>query len=100
MSEEEFANLAYQLRLFPKAVRKFAHPGGEDVSSFFLEFHRMRDAKLTMSRLQLLRRRWRIGANTPFFGFLRMADLRFEDDAKFADEDSAADSDLDEPIDY
>ncbi|CBZ53267.1 conserved hypothetical protein [Neospora caninum Liverpool] len=76
VSEEEFANLAYQLRLFPKAVRKFAHPGGEDVSSFFLEFHRMRDAKLTM------------------------ADLRFEDDAKFADEDSAADSDLDEPIDY
>ncbi|PFH33107.1 hypothetical protein BESB_083060 [Besnoitia besnoiti] len=100
VSEEEFANLAYQLRLFPKAVRKFAHPGGEDVSSFFLEFHRMRDAKLTMSRLQLLRRRWRIGANTPFFGFVRMADLRFEDDTKFADEDSAADSDLDEPIDY
>ncbi|KFH17600.1 hypothetical protein TGMAS_412910, partial [Toxoplasma gondii MAS] len=28
------------------------------------------------------------------------ADLRFEDDVKFADEDSAADSDLDEPIDY
>ncbi|EPT29071.1 hypothetical protein TGME49_229740 [Toxoplasma gondii ME49] len=100
VSEEEFKNLAYQLRLFPKAVRKFSHPGGEDVSSFFLEFHRMRDAKLTMSRLQLLRRRWRIGANTPFFGFLRMADLRFEDDVKFADEDSAADSDLDEPIDY
>ncbi|OEH78189.1 hypothetical protein cyc_08066 [Cyclospora cayetanensis] len=75
VTEEEFRGLLRQLRIFPSGIVRL-HMEGWEESGFFLQFDRMRDVKLVM------------------------VDIHFEDEQIYADEDEAADSDLDEPIDY
>ncbi|KAL8445039.1 hypothetical protein Emed_005891 [Eimeria media] len=99
LTETEFLSLLRQLRIFPSSVFRFQQKGAEE-TGFFLQFDRMKDVKIVISRLQLLKRRWKVSPNTVFFALPRRVDLHFEDDVIYADEDEAADSDLDEPIDY
>ena len=86
-----------KLAIFPnKIVKVNGGSGGE----FLLRFDRMKNAKLVFSRLNRLKRRWRIPQHTAFFAYPVKADLHFQDDDKHADEASDCDSDLDEPVMY
>ena len=60
----------------------------------------MKNTKLVFSRLNRLKKRWRIGSNIPFFAYPVRADIHYKGDAKHADEASDCDSDLDEPVMY
>ena len=86
-----------KLAVFPNKIIKLnAASGGE----FLLRFDRMKNAKLVFSRLNRLKRRWRIPAHVPFFAYPLRADVHFAGDAVHADEASDCDSDLDEPVMY
>jgi len=99
MGEEEFLNLMNQLGFFPlQAIR---HDILVDSSSaFFVQFEGMERTKRAMSRLRKLKWRWRIKREVPFFAYPRRIDVHREDDDGYADEDSAEDSELDEPVHY
>ncbi|CDJ68773.1 hypothetical protein, conserved [Eimeria necatrix] len=70
VTETEFRGLLQQLKIFPAAVLRLQLEGWKE-TGFFLQFDRMRDVKLVMSRLQLLRRRWRLHPHAVFFALPR-----------------------------
>lgn len=102
MTADEFLQVMNQLQFYPtKAVR---HPiAADQSSSFFMRFEQMEGwsgAKRAMSRLRKLKWRWRIKRETPFFAYPRRVDIHRADESRYEDEDSAADSDIDEPVHY
>ena len=97
LDESQMATVLNKMSIFPNKIVKV--PGGSG-GEFFLRFDRMKNTKLVFSRLNRLKRRWRIGSNIPFFAYPVRADIHFEGDAKHADEASDCDSDLDEPVMY
>jgi len=99
MGTEEFMALMSQLKFYPlKAVRH--HIAADNCSAFFMQFEGMERTKRAMSRLRRLKWRWRIKRETPFFAYPRRIDVHRECEDTYADEDSAADSDIEEPIHY
>ena len=97
LDESQMATVLNKMAIYPNKIVKV--PGGSG-GEFFLRFDRMKNTKLVFSRLNRLKRRWRIGSNIPFFAYPVRADIHFEGDAKHADEASDCDSDLDEPVMY
>mmetsp|Transcript_72745 Transcript_72745/g.168601 ORF Transcript_72745/g.168601 Transcript_72745/m.168601 type:complete len:394 (+) Transcript_72745:62-1243(+) len=99
MGEEEFLNLMTQLKFHPlRAVKHFV--AADECSAFFMQFEGMERTKRAMGRLRKLKWRWRMKREVPFFAYPRRIDVHRADDETFADEDSAADSDIDEPVHY
>ena len=97
LDETQMRGVLDKLAIYPnKIVKVNGGVGGE----FLLRFDRMKNTKLVFSRLQRLKRRWRIGSNVPFFAYPVRADLHFEHDTVHADEESDCDDDLDEPVMY
>ena len=97
LDESQMATVLHKMAIYPNKIVKV--PGGSG-GEFFLRFDRMKNTKLVFSRLNRLKRRWRIGSNIPFFAYPVRADIHFEGDIKHADEASDCDSDLDEPVMY
>lgn len=99
MTEEEFLSVMYQMKFTPsRAIRQ---PIAADKSSaFFMQFENMAMTKRAMTRLRRLKRRWRMKDATPFFAYPRRIDIHRLSEDQYEDEDSAADSELDEPIEY
>mmetsp|Transcript_59808 Transcript_59808/g.129566 ORF Transcript_59808/g.129566 Transcript_59808/m.129566 type:complete len:398 (-) Transcript_59808:71-1264(-) len=99
MTVEEFLLLMNQMSFFPrKAVR---HPIQADSSSaFFMQFDSMFWTKHAMRRLRRLKWRWRMRQSITFFAYPRRIDIHRAHEDRYDDEDSAADSDIDEPVDY
>merc|ERR1712216_200947 len=96
MTEDEFQSAMQQLEFYPARVVKHDIEADNSVA-FFCDFNHMRLTKQAMMRLNKLKRRWRIKRETPFFAYPRMLDVHWKDETKYDDEDSAADSDIDEP---
>lgn len=99
MGTEEFMAVLSQLQFQP--VRAVRHPIQADNSSaFFVEFEGMERTKRAMGRLRKLKWRWRMKREMPFFAYPRRIDVHRMGDERQEDEDSADDSDIDEPIHY
>lgn len=99
MNEEEFLALMNQLKFYPvRAVRLFLT--ADSSSAFFVQFEGMERTKRAMARLRKLKWRWRIKREVPFFAYPRRIDIHRECEEAYADEDSAADSDIEEPVHY
>lgn len=99
MQEEEFLALMNQMDFFPlQAVRH--HIAADSSSAFFVQFEGMERTKRAMARLRKLKWRWRIKREVPFFAYPRRIDVHREHEDRYDDEDSAADSDIDEPVQY
>lgn len=97
LDEVQMATVLNKMAIFPnKIVKVQGGSGGE----FLLRFDRMKNTKLVFTRLNRLKKRWRIASNIPFFAYPIRADIHFEGDVKHADEADDCDSDLDEPIMY
>jgi len=99
MNTEEFMAVMNQMQFRPlRAVRQ---PMSADQSSaFFVEFEGMERTKKAMVRFRRLKWRWRMKGRMPFFAYPRRIDIHRACEDVHEDEDSAADSDLDEPIHY
>lgn len=95
---EDFKSLLWELKIYPKTITRFETFTGQN--SFFLEFDRMKDAKLVMSRLQRIKKIWKLPQADAFFAFPRTADVIWACEHITDAEDSAADTDLDEPVEY
>jgi len=99
MNVDEFSAVMTQMKFRP--LRVVRHPIPSDQSSaFFVELEGMQRTKKAMVRLRRLKWRWRMKQETPFFAYPRRIDVHRACEEKFEDEDSAADSDIDEPIHY
>lgn len=97
LDEIQMRSVLNKLAVFPnKIVKVKGGNGGE----FLLRFDRMKNAKLVFTRLNRLKRRWRIPSQIPFFAYPVKADVHFQGDSVHADEASDSDSDLDEPVMY
>lgn len=99
MSTEEFMAVMNQMQFRPvHAVRH--HMTADSSSAFFVQFDNMVCTKKAMVRLRRLKWRWRMKGSIPFFAYPRRVDIHRLDEDVHEDEDSAADSDIDEPIHY
>jgi hypothetical protein len=104
LSESQLQQVLNKLAIYPNKIVKVTSTtdaqSGDSSGSFLLRFDRMKNTKLVFSRLQRLKRRWRIGTHVPFFAYPVRADIHFAGDHVHADEQSDCDSDLDEPVMY
>ena len=99
LDAEQMRTVLTKMAIFPHKIESVnGGSGGE----FLLKFDRMKNAKLVFTRLNRLKRRWRIPGHTPFFAYPVRADIHFADETEkgHADEASDCDSDLDEPVMY
>lgn len=99
MGTDEFAALVGQMQLRPVRVEKI-HVEADSSSGFFVLFSDTDRAKRAIVKLRRLQHRWRIKRETPFVAYPRRVDIHREDEARYEDEDSAEDSDLEEPVHY
>jgi len=99
MTVDDFMGVMHQMRFRP--LRAVRHPVPSDQSSaFFVQFEGMQRTKKAMMRLRRLKWRWRMKKETPFFAYPRRVDVHRACEEQHEDEESAADSDIDEPIHY
>jgi len=99
MTEDEFLAVMYQMKFTPSAAVR--HPISADKSSaFFMQFENMAKTKKAMTQLRRLKRRWRMKDATPFFAYPRRIDIHRLSEDQHDDDDSAADSEIDEPVEY
>lgn len=98
LDESQMAQVLHKMAIYPNKVVKVASGGvgGE----FLLRFDRMKNTKLVFTRLNRLKRRWRIPSNTPFFAYPVRADIHYSGDTVHEDQRDDCDSDLDEPVMY
>jgi hypothetical protein len=99
MDAEEFQAVMAQMHIRPVWVHRFPIEA-DNSSSFFMRFNDMRFTKRTMKSLRRIRRRWRLKPEIPFFAYPRRIDVHRADEEVYEDEDSASDSDIDEPVHY
>ena len=97
LDETQMAAVLNKMAIYPNKILKVTGGSGGE---FLLRFDRMKNTKLVFTRLNRLKRRWRIASNIPFFAYPVKADIHFEGDVQHADEAEDCDSDLDEPIMY
>jgi len=97
MTEPEFESLLSSFKMYPKTIKRIEIPS-DGTCGFFMRFEDMVTTKRVFSRLNRLRRRWRLKPNTPFFAYPALCDVHWSHEDKYADEDSASDNELDEPI--
>ncbi|CEL98554.1 unnamed protein product [Vitrella brassicaformis CCMP3155] len=99
MSEEDFTAMMNEISFYPQRVT--GHSIGEHrIGMFFMEFPRMHEVKKAFGRLRHIKKRWGITESEVFFAYPKTADVHWADEEKYADEDSACDTDIDEPVDY
>jgi hypothetical protein len=98
LDETQLRGVLEKLAIYPNKIVKLS--GIADNGGFLLRFDRMKNTKLVFSRLNRLKKRWRIGTHIPFFAFPVQADIHFQGDECHPDEASDCDSDLDEPVMY
>lgn len=99
LQEDDLLAVLQQMRFLP--IRAVRYPNAADQSaSFFLEFDNMDRTKQAMIRLRRLQRRWQIKPETPFVAYPRRLDIHREHEEMYEDDDSAGDSDLEEPVHY
>jgi hypothetical protein len=94
LDEQQMQDVLHKLAIYPNKIVSVGD------GNFLLRFERMKNTKLVFSRLNRLKRRWRIPANISFFAYPVRADLHFAGDEMHADEAQDCDSDLDEPVMY
>jgi len=99
MTEEEFLAVMYQMKFTPSRAVRHRIPA-DSSSAFFMQFENMAMTKRAFTRLRRLKRRWRMKEASPFFAYPRRIDIHRHNEDQYDDEDSAADSELDEPIEY
>merc|ERR1712007_37185 len=88
-----------QMKVTPKEVVR--HPVvADNSSSFFMLFDNMKMTKDSIKRLRRIRWRWRMKPETPFFAYPRRVDVHRDWEETYEDEDSAGDSEIDEPVQY
>ena len=97
LEADQMEQVLNRMAIYPNKIIKL---GIKDTGGFLLRFDRMKNTKLVFTRLNRLKRRWRIPANIPFFAYPVNADIHYKGDAVHADEASDCDSDLDEPVMY
>ncbi|CRH02525.1 conserved Plasmodium protein, unknown function [Plasmodium relictum] len=71
-----------------------------NTSSFILFFENMRMTKKVFTKLERLKKKWKISASSNFYAYPKIPDIHFNDDNNYADENEYEDSDLDEEIEY
>mmetsp|Transcript_167346 Transcript_167346/g.321448 ORF Transcript_167346/g.321448 Transcript_167346/m.321448 type:complete len:403 (-) Transcript_167346:37-1245(-) len=99
MLEDEFLQVMYQMKFFPVRAIRY-HILADRSSAFFIQFDKMDMTKRCMSRLRRLKHRWRMKRETPFFAYPRRVDVHRLNEDRYEDEDSGADSELEEPVQY
>lgn len=99
MTEEEFQQLMDQMKFYPTRVARH-RIAADNSCAFFMEFPNMRLVKKSMTKLRRLKRRWRINEAEPFFAYPRRVDIHRHGEDRYDDEDSAGDSEIDEPVEY
>jgi hypothetical protein len=95
LDESQMGDVLNKLAIFPNRIVKLGIDGG-----FLMRFDRMKNTKLVFTRLNRLKRRWRIPSHVSFFAYPVKADIHYAGDEKHEDEMSDSDSDLDEPVMY
>jgi hypothetical protein len=95
LDESQMGDVMNKLSIFPNKIVKLGVDGG-----FLMRFDRMKNTKLVFTRLNRLKRRWRIPSHVSFFAYPVKTDIHFAGDDKHADEMSDSESDLDEPVMY
>lgn len=99
MSSEEFMALMNSMQFQPLRVARHSMQA-DSSSAFFMQFEGMEQTKRAMGRLRKLKWRWRMKREVPFFAYPRRIDIHRVGEETHEDEDSAADSDIDEPVHY
>lgn len=99
MSVDDFLGVIQRMDFRPvRAVRH--HIPSDNSSAFFVELENLQRAKRVMVKLRRLKQRWRIKQEMPFFAYPRRIDVHRADEERHEDEDSAEDSDIEEPVHY
>jgi len=99
MNEDEFLSVMHQMKFFPIRVVRYGVQADRS-SAFFMVFDDMDMTKKAMGRLQRLKHRWRMKREMAFMAYPRRIDVHRANEETYEDEDSAGDSDLDEPVHY
>ncbi|GAW83478.1 hypothetical protein, conserved [Plasmodium gonderi] len=71
-----------------------------NTSSFILFFENMRMTKKVFTKLERLKKKWKISTSKNFYAYPKVPDIHFNDDEDYDDENEYEDSDLDEEIEY
>ncbi|SCQ16914.1 conserved Plasmodium protein, unknown function [Plasmodium ovale] len=71
-----------------------------NTSSFILFFENMRMTKKVFTKLERLKKKWKMAASSNFYAYPKVPDIHFDDDDEYKDENEYEDSDLDEEIEY
>ncbi|SBT82434.1 conserved Plasmodium protein, unknown function [Plasmodium ovale] len=71
-----------------------------NTSSFILFFENMRMTKKVFTKLERLKKKWKMAAASNFYAYPKVPDIHFDDDDEYKDENEYEDSDLDEEIEY
>ncbi|ANQ10067.1 Uncharacterized protein PCOAH_00040010 [Plasmodium coatneyi] len=75
-------------------------PQDANTASFILFFENMRMTKKVFTKLERLKKKWKISASKNFYAYPKTPDIHFNDDEEYDDENEYEDSDLDEEIEY
>ncbi|KMZ78019.1 hypothetical protein PVIIG_00706 [Plasmodium vivax India VII] len=75
-------------------------PQDANTASFILFFENMRMTKKVFTKLERLKKKWKISASKNFYAYPKTPDIHFNDDEDYDDENEYEDSDLDEEIEY
>ncbi|UKJ89914.2 hypothetical protein MACJ_003168 [Theileria orientalis] len=103
VDESEMKNLADSLKYYPKNIKMHKIKSKEENTTetcAFLEFDNMRNAKKIMHRLQIIKKRWKIADNSPFYAYPKMADVLWKSQNGDYKTDEKFSGDLDEPVEY
>merc|ERR1711913_214952 len=99
MDADEFIGLMHELKFYPnRVVRHWVE--ADRSSAFFMTFDDMFITKKAMSRLRRLKHRWRMKREMAFMAYPRRIDVYRAHKERYEDEDSADESDIDEPVIY
>ncbi|CRG97665.1 conserved Plasmodium protein, unknown function [Plasmodium gallinaceum] len=71
-----------------------------NTSSFILFFENMRMTKKVFTKLERLKKKWKISTTSNFYAYPKIPDIHFNDEENYTDENEYEDSDLDEEIEY
>ncbi|SCN63007.1 conserved Plasmodium protein, unknown function [Plasmodium chabaudi chabaudi] len=71
-----------------------------NTSSFILFFENMRMTKKVFTKLERLKKKWKMSPTSNFYAYPKIPDIHFDDEEEYRDENEYEDSDLDEEIEY
>lgn len=75
VDESELRTLTESLKFYPKDIKVFKINSKDPEKSetcAFLEFDRMRNTKKVMTRLQMIKKRWKIPDHSGFYSYPRI----------------------------